>query len=141
MATSKKTVKSVTLLLNQEKKPDLDQYGNYASKIIFTDNTSGVYAHKELENGLFFPGKESEFEAENKGTYYRLRKVKTAYSPGGGKAGWVPRSKAEVKHDSVSYSAGVVKDLVVAGKIKVEEFSEYLAKVQLAVNSEIDKIT
>lgn len=121
-----------------------DKYGNYTSTITFDDGVSGYYRHKDQNDDYFKVDQEAEFEVEEKsnaqGNKYNIIKRPKKGWQGNRPYGWVPKSPGEVKRDAITFSANIVKEWVVNGTISVEKFKDYLARVQGAVNAEVDKI-
>ncbi len=112
----------------------------YNSIITFEDGSSGRFNHETTTQSHFVVGQESEFEAENKGTWWKLSKPKPQYSGGGGGSRWVPPTGSEIKRQNIGYAAGYVKDLVVAGTITLDEFGATLTLIMNAIHIEVDRI-
>ena len=143
MALSKKKVVSVEPALNQRGERETwkhQQSGKvyYSTLIKFEDGKVGTYSHEGLTQDYFVAGQEVEFEAKNMGTWWKLMKPKKKWDKHPG--GWVPKSPAEIKRDNIGFAAGYVKDLIVAGTIKLEQFGETLAQFMTAISDEVDKI-
>lgn len=115
--------------------------GFYTFVLEFDNGFKGRAYDKTSTHPHFIPGKEVEFTAEDKGTYWIFRKPKE--NKGGYRAGgkqWHTKQPDEIKREYVGFAAGYVKDMVIAGKIPVDEFAKYLGIVQGAINKEVDNI-
>lgn len=131
--------------------PALDQHGQratwkheqsgktlYSSIITFEDNSKGTYNHEGETQDYFKVGEEADFDVKNMGTWYKLFRAKKKWDKHPG--GWVPKSPAEIKRDNIGFAAGYVKDLIIADKVKIEDFGDTLSTFMAAISDEIDKI-
>jgi len=112
----------------------------YNSIITFEDGSSGRFNHETTTQSHFVVGQESEFEAENKGTWWKLSKPKPQYSGGGGGSKWIPKTNSEYKRDAVREGMRIVKDMIVEGTIPLKDFGTTLTQIMNDVHKEIDRI-
>jgi len=141
--SQKKIVKSVVLARNKHGEPETWKHQEsgkifHSSIITFNDGSFGTYTHDGQVQDYFKVGEEAEFEAKNMGTWWKLIKPRKKWDKHPG--GWVPKSPEEVKRDNISFAAGYVKDLVIADKVKIEDFGSILSQMMSSISEEIDKI-
>jgi hypothetical protein len=145
---TKATKKVISVELARDRNGELEIFNHqgtdlYSSIVTFGDQSKGTFKHPGMTQTHFISGKDAEFTAENMGTWWKLRKAGGGGKGGGGggrPGGWIAKTGAEIKRDSISFTAGYVKDLVIAGKTKIEDYGKILEQLQAAVNEEIDKI-
>lgn len=102
----------------------LDTYGNTSFVIEFEDGTKGYYTSKNPEQTKFIVGNVADFLVEvkqgSKGPYNKITVPQTNnpfVKGGGGKAPVDPRTQY------IGFSAAYSKDLVVAGKVTLENMN------------------
>lgn len=143
MGSLKKKVIRVELAKDQHGEPQTWTHQKsgtvfHNTLVTFEDKSIGTYTHEGKSQDHFNVGQEAEFNAENKGTWWKLTKPKKKWDKHPG--GWVPKSPAEIKRDNVGFAAGYVKDMIIAGKAEKEDVKETLALFMEAISDEIDKI-
>lgn len=104
-----------------------DSYGNTSFIIELENGDKGFYTSKNEDQKKFVVGQETEYLIEQKqgakGTYF---KITLPQSEGGGKSfGGGSRPQIDPKVQMISFAMAYTKDLVVAGKITIDNMGKY----------------
>lgn len=109
------------------------------------DDNSYNYLAKDKGDPKFKVGEEQEVEITEKsgvnehGDEWKIYNVKPAQKAFN-KGGFVKKGKQEYLADAVSISASYAKDLVVAGKIEIKDFTTYWDKIFAHAEEKFNKI-
>lgn len=99
----------------------LDNFGNTTFIIEFDNGDKGFYTSKSAEQTKFVVGNVADYELEtkqgSKGPYNKITVPVPAFMKGGGKPAQDPRAQF------IGFSAAYAKDLVVAGKVELEDMN------------------
>lgn len=105
----------VTKITKFDKK---EGYDNVSYSIEFANADKGFYSTKDENQTKFIAGKESEYNIEEKegknGKKYFKISVPSEYKAGG-------RPQLEPRIQMISFAMSYTKDLVVAGKVSIED--------------------
>ncbi len=122
---------------------------NYNFKVKFEgDDKTYQYASTVKDNPPhFIPGEMAEFTIEEQkyekdGTttiYYKVKPVKPEFKKGGG--GYPRKSKADFLVENLSFQSSYVKDLIVSGKVKFEEWEKTLKEMLAFSEAKIKEYT
>lgn len=117
----------VTKITRMEKK---DNYGNTSFIIELDNGDRGYYTSKNEDQKKFVVNQESEYLIEqkqgSKGTYY---KISIPQADGGGKSFGGGKVQVDPKVQMISFATSYVKDLVVSGKINMEDFEKQFNRI------------
>jgi hypothetical protein len=110
----------VTKVTKLDKK---DSYGNTSFIIEFDNGDNGFFTSKKEDQSSFIQGQEATYLIEEKEgkagkKYCKINLPQTGKPFAGGKPGFVA---ADPRIQMISFSTSYAKDLVVAGKIKMED--------------------
>jgi hypothetical protein len=115
----------------------LDNFGNTTFVIEFDEGTKGFYTSKNPDQNKFVVGNVADFEVEQKqgtkGPYNKITVPQTAFKPGmgGGKPSVEPRIQM------ISFAAAYTKDLIVGGKVGMQDFEKEFNKIYNVMISKI----
>lgn len=104
-----------------------DSYGNTTYVVEFENLDKGFYTSKSADQNKFVVGQEAEYEIEQKigKTGKEYFKVTLPKQDGGGwKGGGGGRPAPDPRVQMISFTASYVKDLVIADKVKLEDFEK-----------------
>lgn len=97
----------------------LDNYGNTTFVIEFADGTKGFYTSKNPDQTKFVVGQETDCNIEqkqgSKGPYNKITLPQSEFKGGGGRPAPEPRVQM------ISFAMAYAKDLVVAGKVSMND--------------------
>ena len=129
-----KTTKSV----NSDGSAKKDTYGNFSFIIELDNGDKGYYASKSEDQTKFVVGKEAEYLIEEKearygGKYYKITvpQAEGSKSFGGG------RPTVDPKVQMISFSMSYAKDLVVAGKVDLDDLVNEFERIHKAMISKL----
>jgi hypothetical protein len=115
----------------------LDSYGNTSFVIEFDNGDKGFYTSKSPDQIKFVIGNVADYEIEvkqgSKGPYNKITVPQTAFTKGGvgGKPVIEPRIQL------ISFTASYIKDLIVADKLKMENFEKDFNRIYNLLISKI----
>jgi hypothetical protein len=122
----------VTSVVKMDKK---DSYGNTSFKITLDNGDSGFYNSKNENQTAFVPQKEVEYNIEKKvgstgREYFKitLPKSEQPFFRGG---------KPDPKVQMISFAASYTKDLVIAGKIDMQNFEKEFTRMYTLMISKL----
>lgn len=122
----------VTKILKLDK---LDSFGNTSFIIEFDDGTKGFYTSKNPDQNKFIVGNVADFELEvkqgSKGPYNKITVPNTGQQFKGSKP------PVDPKIQMIGFTAAYVKDLVVADKVKLEDFEKQFNRIYSFLISKI----
>jgi hypothetical protein len=115
----------VTKILKLDK---LDSFGNTSFIIEFDEGTKGFYTSKNADQNKFIVGNVADFELEvkqgSKGPYNKITAPNAGQQfKGGGKPSVDPKTQM------IGFTAAYVKDLIVADKVKLEDFEKQFNRI------------
>lgn len=123
----------VTKILKLDK---LDSFGNTSFIVEFDDGTKGFYTSKNPDQNKFIVGNVADFELEvkqgSKGPYNKITVPNTGqqFKVGG-------KPPVDPKIQMIGFTAAYVKDLVVADKVKLEDFEKEFNRIYSFLISKI----
>lgn len=116
----------------------LDTYGNTSFIVEFDNGQKGFYTSKNPNQTKFIVGNVADYNIEekqgSKGTYYKITVPQTEGKSFGGKPQVDPRFQF------IGFSCAYAKDLVVAGKVSIQEMhvtSEAIFKTMIKLYNTI----
>lgn len=113
----------------------LDNFGNTTFVIEFDDSTKGFYTSKNPDQNKFVVGNVADFEIEvkqgSKGPYNKIT------VPQAGFKGNVGRLQVDPKQQVATMSMSYCKDLIVAGKIGMQDLERDFNRIYNAIISKI----
>lgn len=120
----------VTKITKMDKK---DNYGNTTFIIEFENGDKGFYTSQKEDQTKFIVTQEAEYNIEEKegkkGKYY---KITPPQPQGGGR-----KPQAEPRIQMISFAMSYTKDLVVAGKIPLDDIERIFGKIYSTMTSKI----
>lgn len=114
----------------------LDSFGNTSFVIEFDNGDKGFYTSKSADQTKFVVGNVADYEIEvkqgTKGPYNKITVPQPAFmKPGGGKPVVEPRVQM------ISFTASYIKDLVVADKVKMDDFEKQFNRIYTLLISKL----
>lgn len=104
-----------------------DSYGNTSFVVEFKTGEKGYYTSKNENQNKFVVGQEADFNIEekqgSKGVYYKITVPQADGKPFGGKPAIDPKTQM------ISFVASYIKDLVVADKVKMDDFEKQFNRI------------
>lgn len=132
MQSKKAKVTKVTKL---DKK---DNYGNSTSVVEFENGDKGYYTHKDENQTKFITGREADYVIEekqgSKGPYFKVTLPQSQQQQRGGFGG---KPAIDPRTQMISFAAAYTKDLVVADKVKLENFETQFNKIYSVMTSKL----
>lgn len=110
------------------------------------DDKEYSYLAKDKNEPKFKVGEEQEVEITEKsgtnadGSEWKIYNVKPAQKPFGKGGGFVKKGKQEYLADAVAMTASYAKDLIIAGKIEMKDFTAYWDKIFAHAEEKFNKI-
>lgn len=106
----------------------VDNYGNTSFSIEFDNGDKGFYSTKTPDKIPFIAGNVADYvieqiEKKDKTGFYN--KIKVPGEPQAQASGGFQRKSVDPKVQLAGYAASYTKDLIVAGKVGVQEFEKY----------------
>lgn len=116
-----------------------DSYGNTSFVIEFENSDKGFYTSKSTDQTKFVVGNEVEYNIEKKvgGTGKEYFKITVPQAEGGFKGGGGGRPAIDPRIQMISFSASYAKDLIVAGKVTMNDFESTFDKIYNKMTSKI----
>jgi hypothetical protein len=128
----------VTKITKWDKKPG---YNDTSFTIEFDNGDKGYYSSKDDDQKRFVAGQEAEYiieqkEGKNNQKYFKitspLDEQKPAWSGGGSK-----KPQIEPRIQMISFAAAYTKDLVVGGKVQMNDFEKEFNKIYNVMTAKI----
>ena len=114
----------------------LDNFGNTTFVIEFDEGTKGFYTSKNPDQNKFVVGNVADFEVEqrqgSKGPYNKINVPQAAFMKGGG-----GKPPVEPRIQMISFAAAYTKDLIVGGKVGMQDFEKEFNKIYNVMISKI----
>ena len=131
--TDKRMKKSKVTKVTKYDKPD--SYGNTSYMIEFESGDKGYYRTKNADQKDFIVGQEAEYEVEEKEgkeskKYTNIKKPNSGFQKGG-----APFKGPDPKVQIASFSMAYTKDLIVSGKIQVDDLESMFKKMHSLMSS------
>lgn len=131
-----KTMKSkVTKVTKMDKQ---DSYGNTSFVIEFENGDKGFYTSKSADQTKFIVGKEADYNIEKKtgstGKEYFKITVPQDQQGGFNKGG---KPQVDPRIQMISFSASYAKDLIVGGKVTINDFESTFDRIYNKMTSKI----
>lgn len=127
-----KTIK----ILKMDKK---DNYGNTSFIIELDNGDKGFYSSKNEDQKKFVVGQETEYlieeKAGSKGSYYKITLPQSEYQGGGGKQFGKPAQDPKIQ--MIGFAMSYTKDLVVAGKVELQDLATHFDIIYNEMTSKI----
>lgn len=124
----------VTKITKMDKK---DSYGNTSFIIELDNGDKGFYTSKNEDQKKFIIGQEAEYNIEEKqgknSTYF---KISIPQSEGGGKS-FGGRPAPDPKTQMIGFAMSYTKDLVVAGKVGIQDLEIEFLRIYNAMTSKL----
>jgi hypothetical protein len=117
----------------------VDNYGNTSFSIEFDNGDKGFYSTKTPDRIPFIAGNVSDYvieqiEKKDKTGFYNKIKVPGEPAQAGG---GFQRKSVDPKVQLAGYAASYTKDLIVAGKVGVQEFEKYFEIIFTTMSKKI----
>lgn len=126
----KAVVKKVIKTVNDDGSAKKDTWGNYSFIVELENGDRGYYNSKSEDQTKFILGKESEYVIEERegksGKKYNKITIPQAE---GGKPFGGGKTQVDPKVQMISFATSYVKDLVVSGKINMEDFEKQFNRI------------
>jgi hypothetical protein len=117
----------------------VDSYNNWSYLVEFKNGDRGYYSTKSQEQNKFVANQEAEYEIEEKigkndKTWWKITVPgeKQPFKPGGS-----GKPQVEPRIQMISFTASYIKDLVVADKVKMEDFEKQFNRIYSLLTSKI----
>ena len=116
-----------------------DSYGNTSFIIEFENSDKGFYTSKSEDQKKFIIGQETEYNIEektgkNNTKYFKVTPPQSEFSGGGFKGG---KPVVDPRIQMISFAMAYTKDLVVAGKINIEQIEKQFNSIYNVMISKI----
>lgn len=126
----------VTKITKMDKK---DSYGNTSFIVEFENGDKGFYNSQSENQTNFVVGIEAEYNIEkkigkNNKEYFKVTLPQSGKSFGGGGRSYTP---PDPKIQMISFAAAYTKDLIVGGKLPINEFEIFFNKIYTAMINKI----
>lgn len=107
-----------------------DSYGNTSFIVEFDNGDKGFYTSKDEDQKKFVVGSEAEYLIEEKqGTKGKYYKVTLPQSGANFKSGGAGKAPIDPKVQMISFAMAYTKDLVVAGKVPLDQLEIQFGKL------------
>jgi len=116
----------VTKITKMEKK---DSYGNTTFIIELDNGDKGFYTSKQEDQRKFWPGEQAEYLIEEKigKTNNKYFKITVPQPEGGFQKGGRPQVEPRIQ--MISFAMAYTKDLIVAGKIGMQDLEKEFSRI------------
>lgn len=124
-----------TNIVKMDKK---DSYGNTSFIITLDNGDSGFYTSKSEEQTKFIIGKETEYNIEQKqGSKGFYNKITIPQSENSFQGGFKGKSAPDPKTQMISFAMSYTKDLIVGGKVGIQEMEKYFNQIHALMSSKL----
>lgn len=132
-----KTTK-VTKTINNDGSAKLDNYGNYSFIIELDNGDKGFYSCKKEDQSKFVVGQDVEYNIEEKtgGTGKKYNKISIPQTEGAKSFGG-GRPQQDPKVQMISFSMSYAKDLIVGGKVGIDDLEKTFNKIHSLMISKL----
>lgn len=132
MQTKKAKVTKITTMTKK------DNYGNTSFVIVLDNGDEGFYTSKNENQTKFVIGQEAEYNIEQKqGSKGFYNKITTPQSEGGKPSFGGGRPQQDPKVQMISFAMSYTKDLIVGGKVPLENMDTIFNKIHNLMTSKL----